>query len=263
MKPFGQTFLIGLFAAALLAPTAHGQNIATIAGRGIGDGRPGPSASLDTPLGVDVAADGAILIADSLHNRIRRVDPATNVITTLAGTLEGTGGDGGTPDTAELKEPVRVLVAPSGDILIVEKSGLRIRRIRKDNGLVDTVPVGVGIPAFALKGPNDVAVDAANNIYIADFTGHVVYQVTPVGVTTTFAGNGTPGFSGDNGAATGAQLNFPACVVAAPGNVIFICDKANQRIRKVQGGTITPTVIQKNPSTVGTNSYPLPVGAGV
>src|SRR4029077_11355542 len=89
----------------LLAPAAYSQNIATIAGRGIGDGRPAPSASLDTPLGVDVAADGAVLIADSMHHRIRRVDPVTNIIATLAGTLEGSEGDGGTPDTAGLKEP--------------------------------------------------------------------------------------------------------------------------------------------------------------
>jgi sugar lactone lactonase YvrE len=176
MKPFGQTCLIRCAPAALFASAAPAQNITTIAGRGIGDGRPAPSSSLDTPVGVEVAADGAILIADSMHHRIRRVDPATNVITTLAGTLEGVAGDGGTPDTAELKLPVRVLVAPSGDILIVEKDGLRIRRIRKDTGLVDTVPVGAGIPNFTLAGPNDVAVDAANNIYIADFAGHRVYR---------------------------------------------------------------------------------------
>jgi hypothetical protein len=51
MKPFGQTFPIGVLAAALLAPAAHAQNIATVAGRGIGDGRPAPSSSLDEPLG--------------------------------------------------------------------------------------------------------------------------------------------------------------------------------------------------------------------
>ena len=224
MKTIGQTFLLGVLAGALLAPVAGAQNITTIAGRGIGDGRPAPNSSLDTPLGVEVAADGAILIADSMHHRIRRVDPATNVITTLAGTLEGTFGDGGTPDTAQLKDPVRVLAAPTGDILIVEKNGMRIRRIRKDTGLVDTVPVGVGIPNFTLAGPNDVAVDAANNIYIADFNGHRVYQVTALGATTTFAGTGVPGFSGEGGNAATAQLNFPACVVAAPGGVVYICD---------------------------------------
>ena len=161
------------------------------------------------------------------------------MISTLAGTLEGLAGDGGPPDTAELKEPVRVILAGNGDILIVEKAGQKVRRIRKDTGLVDTVPVGVNIPGFVLVAPNDADVDAAGNIYIADFGAHRIYQVTPVGVTTPFAGNGTPGFSGDNGAAANAALQFPACVVAAPGNVVYICDKANNRIRQVQNGIIT------------------------
>src|SRR4029079_5399236 len=95
------------------------------------------------------------------------------------------------------------------------------------------------IPNFTLVGPNDVAVDAANNIYIADFDGHRVYQVTPLGATTNFAGTGVPGFSGEGQQAANAQLNFPSCVVAAPGGVVYICDKANNRIRRVQGGTIT------------------------
>src|SRR5439155_2691784 len=69
--------------------------------------------------------------------------------------------------------------------------------------------------------------------------GHRVLQVSPVGVTISFAGTGTSGFSGDNGPAAAAALSFPACVLVAPGDVIYICDKGNHRIRRVQGGIIT------------------------
>lgn len=213
--------------------------ISTVAGRGIGDGRAATAASLDTPTGVTVAADGGILIADSQHARVRRVDPASGTITTLAGTLEGSAGDGNAPDTIQLKDPVRVFVTKGGDTLIVEHDGARIRRVRKDNGLVDTLPVAVGLPALALHQPNDVAEDSLGNIYIADMAGHRVLLVTALGVTTSFAGTGAPGFSGDNGPAAAAALAFPACVLVAPGDVVYICDKANHRLRKVQNGIIT------------------------
>jgi sugar lactone lactonase YvrE len=226
--------------ASIGATSARAQDtITTIAGRGIGDGRAATAASLDTPSGVAIAADGAILVADTRHNRVRRVDPATGVITTLAGTLEGVAGDGGTPDTAELKDPRRVFVTKAGDVLIVEHDGARIRRIRKDNGLVDTVPVAVGTPALTLVQPNDVAEDSLGNLYIADMGGHRVLKVTPLGATTSFAGTGTATFSGDGGPAASAALAYPACVLVAPGDVIYICDKANHRIRRVQGGIIT------------------------
>jgi sugar lactone lactonase YvrE len=233
---------IGAVAGLLLAPAAHAQDavdIHTVAGRGIGDGRAATAASLDTPTGVAFATDGALLIADYQHHRIRRIDPASGVITTIAGTLQGVGGDGATPDVAELKGPVRVRLTKAGDVLIVEREGNRIRRIRKDNGLVDTVPVGANIPGFALNLPNDVAEDSQGNLYVADMMNHRVWQVSTLGVTTPFAGNGTPAFSGEGSSAVGASLQFPSCVAVGPGDVVYICDKANHRIRKVQGGIIT------------------------
>jgi sugar lactone lactonase YvrE len=233
---------IGAVAGVLLAPAVRAQDavdIHTVAGRGIGDGRAATAASLDTPTGVTFAADGAVLIADYQHHRIRRIDPGSGVITTLAGTLQGTEGDGGTPDVVQLKGPVRVRLTKLGDVLIVEREGTRIRRIRKDNGLVDTVPVGANVPAFALVAPNDVAEDSQGNLYIADMGGHRVWQLSTLGVTTPFAGTGAPAFSGDNGPAAAAALQFPSCVAVGPGDVVYICDKANNRIRKVQGGIIT------------------------
>jgi len=243
MKRLAGNIVLGIILTGLLAPPwARAQDaplIHTVAGRGIGDGRAATAASLDSPAGVTVAADGAILIADSQHHRVRRIDPGTGTITTLAGTLQGTEGDGGPPDQAQLKDPVRVVVAKNGDILIVERDGARIRRIRKDTGLVDTVVVGGGVPALTPTEPNDVAEDSAGNLYVVDFAGHRVLMVTPLGVTTVFAGNGTPGFSGENVNAVNAQLQFPSCIVFAPGDVAYICDKANHRIRRVQGGIIT------------------------
>jgi sugar lactone lactonase YvrE len=232
--------LLGMSLVGTLAASAAAQDtIHAVAGRGIGDGRAATAAALFEPVGVGIAADGAILIADSRHERVRRVDPTSGTITTYAGTVEGGLGDGEAPEFIELKLPVRTLVQRSGDVLIVEQGGKRIRRVRHDTGFVDALPVGTGVPAIPLAGPNDVDEDAAGNVYVADFAGHRVLMVTPVGVTTVFAGTGAPGFGGDNGAAVTAQLNFPACVLVGPGNVVYICDKANNRIRRVAAGIIT------------------------
>jgi len=238
------------FALALvaLAPVARADiTIHPVAGRGIGDGRLATAASLDSPVGVAFAADGALLIADRDHHRIRRVDPTTGVITTYAGTLEGEIGTG-PPDEVQLKRPVRVFLTASGDILIPEQATNRIRRIHTASGAVDvfagngTAGAGGdnGPAALAmLNQPNDVAEDSAGNIYIADFMNHRIRKVTPGGVISTFAGTGIPGALGDNGPAVAAQLQFPACVLVGPGDVVYICDKANNRIRRVQGGVIT------------------------
>src|SRR5262250_3148817 len=112
----------GILCLALLATTSAYAAVAVgpIVGRGVGDGRPGPKAGLWNPTGVVVDGDGAVLIADMLHDRIRRIDPATGVITTIAGTVQGQGGDFLPADQAQLKGPMRARRAPNGDILIAE-----------------------------------------------------------------------------------------------------------------------------------------------
>src|SRR6185503_6443501 len=84
--------------------------LSTFAGRQIGDGRPATQATLGRPSGLAFAADGALLIVDRVHNRIRRVDPATDLISTLAGSIQGDGGNGKVADQGELNVPLSVRV---------------------------------------------------------------------------------------------------------------------------------------------------------
>jgi sugar lactone lactonase YvrE len=245
-NPLLRAVTLGGFLATA-APVEAQYTIHAVAGRGIGDERAATAASLDEPMGVTVAPDGALLVADTQHHRIRRVDPASGIITTLLGTIEGSSGDGLPAPAAQLKGPVRSLVTASGDVLVAERTGHRIRRLRAGSGVVDTF-AGNGTAGWAgdggsaraasLNQPNDVAQDSAGNVYIADFSNHVVRKVSPAGVISTVAGTGgVPGYSGDGGAPT--LLRFPACVLVGPGDVLYICDKGNHVIRRVRQNTIT------------------------
>ena len=87
-----------------------------------------------------------------------------------------------------------------------------------------------------------VAVDAAGNMYLADESGHRIRRVDRSGVITTFAGIGTPGFAGDGGAATAAQLYLPSCVAVDVAGTVYVCDSGNRRIRAIDAKGIIITV---------------------
>ena len=118
------------------------------------------------------------------------------------------------------------------------------------NGIIATV-AGNGTVAYSgdggaatnasLNAPQGVAVDASGNLFIADLNNNVIRKVSTSGIITTVAGNGSPGYSGDGGAATNADLNFPYGVAVDTFGNLFIADTFNNCIRKVnfsQGPTL-------------------------
>jgi sugar lactone lactonase YvrE len=242
-------------AAAVLASgrlAAAQLPISTLAGRQIGDGRPATAASLDRPFGVTFAPDGALLIADRLHSRIRRVDPMTGVITTIVGTRFGSRND--VPaDQAELEGPLRVHVdAASGDLLIADREQHTIRRAVAATGILGRIAgspdsaggTGDGGPAKAalLNGPTDAFPDGSGGILVADRLNHRIRRIDAAGDITTVAGTGVAGYLGDGipFGATLAQLNSPSCVLPIPGGGFYVCDEENHAIRQVSTtGTIS------------------------
>ena len=102
--------------------------------------------------------------------------------------------------------------------------------------------VGDGGPAVAAQvaQPEGIVVDPAGNLYIADAANHRVRKVTPAGAISTLAGNGHPGFSGDNGPASAAQLNQPYDLALDAAGNLYIADYGNQRVRAIgTDGNIT------------------------
>jgi len=176
--------------------------------------------------------------------RAIEVHVAPGMITTYAGngTL-GYSGDGGAATAARLKNPEGVAIAPNGDLYIADTDNHVIRRVSFVTGVISTV-AGTGNPGYSGDGgaataaklsfPEDVAVLANGDLYIADTSNHAIRKVIAAsGTITTVAGTGNPGSSGDGGAATAAKLNSPRGIAVAANGDIYIGDRSNHKIRRV------------------------------
>lgn len=205
--------------------------VTTVAGNGTsgfsGDGGPATAAQLRYPKGVEVSPDGSLYIADNNNHRVRRVDSATGVITTVAGSgTRGFGGDGGPATAARLDEPRNIAFDAQARLYIVDQNNRRVRRVETD-GTISTFASGFTFP-------RDVAVDGDGFVYVADEEANRVWQVSPSGAVSPFAGTGSSGLSGDGGPADLARLDRPLGVgFNAATNTVLIADTNNDRIRGV------------------------------
>ena len=227
--------------------------ISTLGGNGIwgygGDGGPATEASIKNPSGMTVDASGNVYFADGYNGRVRKID-TNGTITTVAG-----GGNWGEdiPATEGAMRSTDVACDGSGNLYISDNwsKSNRIWKVDQDGILRRVAGVGAqggysgdGGPArdALLNGPCGVAVDAEGNIYFGDSGNDRIRKVDTSGIITTVAGNGIAGFSGDGGPAIQARINEPTDVeVDGEGN-LYIADKGNHRIRKVDTSGIITTV---------------------
>lgn len=228
--------------------------ISTVAGNGTqrisGDGGPAINATFSSPMQVAADRQGNLYIADYGNSRIRKID-RHGIITTFAGTGEaGFAGDGGPAIQAKINFPHAITVTDNGTVYFADRQNHRVRKITPD-GIITTI-AGNGQAGFSgdgdsalnasLSQPEGIAVDRRGNVFIAEFNNHRIRKVSPAGIIVTVAGNGTAGFSGDGGLASKASLNItPAVTVDSSGN-LYICDRENHRVRKVDRRGIITTV---------------------
>jgi trimeric autotransporter adhesin len=216
--------------------------ISTIAGNGTsgysGDGGAATAAELGPTWAVAVDISGNLYIADYNNNRIRKVN-SSGIISTFAG--GGFGGDGGPATSAQLNNPSGIAIDKNGNIYIADLSDYRIRKVN-NSGIISTV-AGNGTQSYSGDGgpatsaelfwPEGVALDTSGNIYISDYGIYRVRKVNAAGTITTIAGNGTPGYTGDGGTATAAEVNALGYVCTDNTGNVYIADYGSERIRKV------------------------------
>lgn len=225
--------------------------ITTFAGTGSagysGDGGPAVQASINTPTGVCLDAQNNVYLNDLSNRRIRKITPQ-GIITTVAGngTL-GSSGDGGPASAASFNIPIRCAVDNTGNLYIVDQGLHRVRRVDTNGNISNFAGTGTqgfsgdGGPATnaALNNPTAAAFDAAGNLYITDQSNQRIRRVDTGGMIQTIAGTGTAAYGGDGGPATQATLNFPGTPAIDSAGNIFIVDTVSNRIRRIQGGTIS------------------------
>ena len=233
----------------------------TAAGNGewtaVNDGGDPTAANLDLPEGVAFDGAGNMYIADSAHNRVRKVSAASpHVISTIVGNDQSNySGDNGPAANAELDTPTSVAVDGAGYLYIADSKHNVVRMVN-GNGIISTV-AGTAIAGYngdamlatsaQLNRPIGVTVDAAGNLYIADQGNQRIRKVAAAsGVITTVAGNGALGGNGqgtygpDGVPATSSGLGDPFAVAFDAVGNMYIPDSTNNLVRMVDtNGTIT------------------------
>lgn len=272
------TFLAALCLSASFMATAqtHTPRVTvTLAGDGFagfsGDGALSKFAKIAGPKDVCVDLQNNLYFVDLINRRIRRIDAQTGIITTIAGGGSSTA-DGVPALSAQLDASTSYMcVNPAGDIFICTEN--KIKKISAA-GIISTF-AGTGAagytgdmgPATAATFNNlqGVALDAAGNLYVVDRNNARIRKINAAtNIVTTIAGAGVPGYSGDMGAASVAQLSYPACIAVTSIGDIYFADQnpgfpatyCDSKIRKITAATgIITTVAGQTPGSY-TFDYP-------
>jgi hypothetical protein len=243
---------IFLFFAAFYS--TNGQIITTVAGTGTsgysGDGGPATAAALNYSGNLINDNHGNLYFTDCDNNCIRKID-ITGVITTIAGNgSAGYSGDGGAATAAELFYPHGVTVDNYGNIFIADQKNNCVREVNTSGTITTIAGNGSGgysgdggaATAATLNWPTGIALDNAGNIYVTEYYNSVVRKISTSGIISTYAGNGSAGYSGDGGPATDGQINGPYSLATDQLGNVYIADCFNYRIRKVDVYGVISTI---------------------
>jgi sugar lactone lactonase YvrE len=205
--------------------------VSTFAGSTYGfiDGT-GTAAEFNHPTWLAVDGSGNVYVSDTNNNAIRKITPGAAVITLAI----------------HFSQPLGVAVDSSGSIYVADSNTYSIKKVTPD-GVVTATLAGNGTRGYVdgpgstaeFNSPNGLAVDANNNVYVADTNYHVIRKITPAGVVSTFAGSGgSSGFI--DGAGSAARFNTPTGIAVDGNGNLFVADWGNNAIREISPtGSVT------------------------
>lgn len=216
---------------------ATGETV-TVAGNGeqgySGDGGPAIAAAFNGIYAIDLAPDGKQLyIADLTNKRIRRVDLASGIVTTVAGNgQEGVPADGAVAADSPLVDPRAVTADADGNVYILERRGNALRVVGKDGRIRTLIQPGDITPD--LNGPKHLCMDRGGNVIIADAENHLVrrYDVK-TGKTTTIVGTGVAGLTIDPANPLKTQVRRPHGVYVHRDGALYVTDSYNHRVLRL------------------------------
>jgi gliding motility-associated-like protein len=204
----------------------------------------GTDAKFQEPVQLAADPNNNIYVADKWANRIRKVTPNA-VVTTVAGNGISFSSDNTNPLLARFSMPTGIIYDPYGNIIVGDKNSSKIRRI-SPTGVVSTIAGngsnylvdGTGTNS-SFSQQNQIAMDIAGNIYVADQSNHAIRKITTDGIVSTLAGNGSSGSTDGIGAA--ARFNYPYGIAVDRMGNVFVADRSNHKIRKITPSGVVTT----------------------
>jgi sugar lactone lactonase YvrE len=224
-----------------LTPTTNNYVLTTLSG----------SFPVATGLAIDNASN--IYVSEDMAFVIQKIAP-NGTVSTLAGQLNVAGTNDGIGTASHFRYPNGIAVDAATNVYVADSGNNTIRKITAA-GVVTTLAGKAGVAGYQdgngtnalFTDPQGVAVDAATNVYVADFGNHTIRKISPAGVVTTLGG--IPGLSGSNpGAGSGARFYDPEDVAVDNKGNIFVADEQNDAIR--QGYLLPPVIAGGIPATV-------------
>jgi DNA-binding beta-propeller fold protein YncE len=225
---------------------------------------------LNSPTGIRVRPNGAIVYAERGSNRIREISPDGKVRTLAGNGQANYSGDGGPAAKATLNTPVGLCIDAAGAVYFTDLFNNRVRKITPQ-GTIELV-AGNGARGFrgdggpaeraAFNTPTGIEVAPDGSLFIADTENHRVRKVSTDGVITTIAGNGEDRFAGDGGPALDASLS-PWDLAFGPDHALYVVDQKAGRIRRIEMNTGIIDTVAGNGSGTSSGDGGSPPSAGL
>ena len=229
--------------------------IETVAGTGAraygGADGPATEAYLGNPYDVSVDSRGRVVIADTRHGHVRRIEEDATIRGIAGAVFLWDKGDGGPANSACLIAVQSVAHDADDNIFIGDLGAGRIRRVDQVTGLIETV-AGNGTVGYSgdggdarsarIGGPQSICFDGEGDMYFADAICHVVRRIGRNGIISTLAGTGESGYSPDGTVASAARLEVPYGVAISAAGQVYFSDTGNNCVRRIRSDGTLETV---------------------